>query len=369
MASKRDYYEVLGVTRESSEEEIKRAYRKLAFEFHPDRNPDNAEAEAKFKEAAEAYEVLRDQQKRAQYDRFGHQGGDFGAGFSSSEDIFSTFSDIFGEFFGFSARGGGPRPTAGADLRYNLKLSFHDAAKGSEVTLKIPRKAKCPDCGGSGAKPGTSPETCPQCRGTGQVQQSQGFFRIAMPCPRCKGEGTIIHDPCTRCMGQGTVQEVRELQVRIPAGVDTGSRLRLRGEGEPGMYGGPSGDLYVVMYVDEDKTFSRQGQDLVVKVEISVIQAILGDRIEVPTLDGSVPMGIPKGTQSGEVFQLRGLGLPHVSGGASGDLLVEVAVRIPKKINKKQEELLREFERAEEEKPMAKVKKFLDKAAKKVSGE
>ncbi len=369
MASKRDYYEVLGVARDASEEEIKKAYRKQAFEFHPDRNPGDAEAEDRFKEAAEAYEVLRDAQKRARYDRFGHQAGDYGPGFSSSEDIFSTFSDIFGEFFGFSARGGGPRPTAGADLRYNLKLSFRDAAKGSEVTLKIPRKANCPECGGSGARPGTKPETCPHCRGAGQVQQSQGFFRISMPCPGCKGEGSIIKEPCPRCLGQGVIQETRELKVRVPAGVDTGSRLRLRGEGEPGMFGGPAGDLYVVMYVEEDKTFRRQGQDLVVTAEISFIQAILGDRIEVPTLDGPAPMDIPKGTQPGEVFQLRGLGLPHVSGGMTGDLLVEVEVRMPRKINARQEELLREFERVEEDKPLNKVKKFFDKAAKKVAGE
>lgn len=368
MATQRDYYEVLGVSRDASDDEIKKAYRKLAFENHPDRNPDDPEAENRFKEAAEAYEVLRDSQKRARYDRFGHDAGDFGPGFSSSEDIFSTFSDIFGEFFGFSGRGGGPRPTAGADLRYNLKLSFMDAARGTEVTLKIPRKAKCPECDGSGARPGTRPETCSRCQGSGQVQQAQGFFRIAMPCPSCKGEGSVVRDPCPRCLGQGSIQEVRELKVKVPAGVDTGSRLRLRGEGEPGLYGGPPGDLYVVMYVEEDPTFRRQGQDLVVDVEVSVIQAILGDRVEVPTLDGTVPMDIPKGTQSGEVFQLRGLGLPHLSGGGSGDLLVEVTVRIPKKISKKQEELLREFLRLEEDKPMAKVKRFFDKATKTVTG-
>ncbi|WP_029894480.1 molecular chaperone DnaJ [Desulfohalovibrio reitneri] len=369
MASKRDYYEVLGVSRDAGDDEIKRAYRKMAFEYHPDRNPDDPEAEVKFKEAAEAYEVLRDPQKRQTYDRFGHEGvGGMGGGFHSSEDIFSTFSDIFSEFFGFSGRGGGRRPTAGADLRYNLRLSFREAAKGTEVTLKIPKKVECPECEGTGARDGAERQTCQQCGGAGAVQQAQGFFRIAVTCPNCQGEGSIVRDPCPKCMGRRVVQETRELQVTIPPGVDTGSRLRLRGEGEPGENGGPPGDLYVVMYVEEDKLFRRQGQDLVLTKEIDVVQAILGDKIDVETLDGTVPMEIPRGTQPGEIFQLRGLGLPHPSGGGDGDLLVEVDVRIPKKINKKQEELLREFDQLEEEKPMSRVKKFFGKSPKKAAG-
>ncbi len=364
--SKADYYEVLGVARDASEDEIKKAYRQLAFKFHPDRNPDDADAEAKFKEAAEAYEVLRDPQKRARYDRFGHQGlGDTGfGGFSNAEDIFSTFSDIFGEFFGFSAgrAGRGPRPQPGNDLRYDLRVSFRDAAKGMESALKIPKNVTCEECAGSGAAPGTSRDTCRQCGGMGQVQQSQGFFRIAVTCPVCRGEGTIVPTPCPRCKGRGVVPDVRELKVRIPAGVDDGSRLRLRGEGEPGMHGGPPGDLYVIIHVEEDKTFRRQGQDLVLTLEVTMVQAALGDKVKIPTLDGEETMDIPKGTQSGEVFSLRGMGLPHPGRPQRGDLLVEVIVLTPKGLNKKQEELLREFARLDEDKPLKKVKDFLKKA-------
>lgn len=371
--SKADYYDVLGVPREASEDEIKKAYRQLAFKFHPDRNPGDAESEAKFKEAAEAYEVLRDQQKRARYDRFGHQGlGDTGfGGFSNAEDIFSTFSDIFGEFFGFAgggARGRGPRPQPGNDLRYDLRVSFRDAAKGTEANLKIPKHVPCPDCEGTGAAPGTKPETCRHCGGMGQVQQSQGFFRIAVACPVCRGEGTVIASPCPRCKGRALLQEVRELKVRIPAGVDDGSRLRLRGEGEPGLHGGPPGDLYVVVYVEEDKTFRRQGQDLVVTLDIGMVQASLGDKVKVPTLEGEETMDIPKGTQSGEVFSLRGMGLPHPGRNQRGDLLVEVIVHTPKNLSKKQEELLKEFLELENGKPLNKVKDFFKKAKDKAMG-
>ncbi|GFK94306.1 Chaperone protein DnaJ [Fundidesulfovibrio magnetotacticus] len=364
--TKADYYEILGVPRDAGEDAIKKAYRQLAFKFHPDRNPGDAEAESKFKEAAEAYEVLRDPQKRARYDRFGHQGlGDTGfGGFSNPEDIFSTFSDIFGEFFGFSqgARGRGPRPQAGNDLRYDLRVAFRDAAKGMEAALKIPRNVPCHECEGSGAAPGTRPETCRQCGGAGQVHQSQGFFRIAVTCPVCRGEGVVVPNPCPRCKGKGALPDVRELKVRIPAGVDDGSRLRLRGEGEPGQHGGPPGDLYVIIHVEEDKTFRRQGQDLVYSLEIGMVQAALGEKVQVPTLDGEETMEIPKGTQSGEVFSLRGKGLPHPGRSGHGDLLVEVIVTTPKSLSKKQEELLREFLRAEEDKPMKKVKNFFKKA-------
>lgn len=361
MSAKRDYYEVLEVTREANGDEIKRAYRQMALKYHPDRNPGDAEAESMFKEAAEAYEVLRDPQKRARYDQFGHEGLSANGfeGFSNADDIFSTFGDIFSEFFGFGqARSRGPRPQAGADLRYNLSVTFREAAKGMETMLKIPKNVTCPECEGSGAAPGTSPETCPQCHGAGQVQQNQGFFRIAMTCPTCHGEGRVVSEPCSKCRGRRVVQEVRELSVRIPAGVDNGNRLRLRGEGEPGQFGGPPGDLYVVIHVQEDKTFRRQGQDLIYQTEVGVVDAIIGSRIEVPTLDEPVPLDIPKGTQSGEVFKLKDLGLPYLGSEHKGDLLVEVTVKIPHSVTKKQEELLREFARLEDQRPMTKVKNF-----------
>jgi len=364
--SKADYYDVLGVARDADPDDIKKAYRQMAFKHHPDRNPGDVEAEARFKEAAEAYEVLRDPEKRARYDRFGHQGlagGGFG-GFSNTEDIFSTFTDIFGEFFGFGgvSRSRGPRAQAGDDLRYDLRIPFRDAALGTESTLKIPKSVVCPDCQGTGAASGTKSETCRQCGGAGQIQQSQGFFRVAVTCPVCRGEGVIIPNPCPRCRGRGQVRDVRELKVRIPAGVDDGSRLRLRGEGEPGLHGGPPGDLFVVVRVEEDKVFRRQGQNLVVTIEISMTQAALGDKVKVPTLDGEEIMDIPKGIQSREVFSMRRLGLPVPGRSSRGDLLVEVIVRTPKDLSRKQEELLQEFARLEEEKPLKKVKNFFKKA-------
>jgi len=370
MASRKDYYDILGVPRDASDEEIKKAYRRLAMKFHPDRNPDDPQAEVRFKEAAEAYEVLRDPQKRAQYDRFGHEGlnGAGFQGFRSTEDIFSTFSDIFGEFFGFGTGSRGPRPQAGADLRYNLTLAFRDAAKGREVELQIPRNEQCGGCEGTGAAAGTQPETCRHCGGRGQVHQAQGFFRITVTCPACQGRGEIITAPCPKCHGRGIVRVTRELKVRIPAGVDNGSRLRLRGEGEPGVYKGPPGDLYVVVHVKDDDIFRRQGQHLVVSKEINFVDAALGARIEVPTLDDPVPMDIPKGTQSGHVFKISGLGLPHLGSAHRGDLLLEVQVKIPTSLTSKQEELLREFARLEEDRPMKRVKRFFSKAKDAVRG-
>jgi molecular chaperone DnaJ len=361
MTEKRDYYEVLEVARDADGDEIKRAYRKMALQYHPDRNPGDDEAETRFKEAAEAYEVLRDPQKRARYDQFGHEGLSANGfqGFSNAEDIFGAFGDIFTEFFGFSsARSRGPRPQAGSDLRYNLTLSFRDAARGLETSLSIPKNVPCHECDGTGAAPGSQPETCAHCSGAGQVYQTQGFFRIAMTCPVCRGEGKIIRDHCKTCRGMGQVQQVRELSVRIPAGVDNGSRLRLRGEGEPGIHGGPPGDLYVVLTVEEDKTFRRQGQDLIYSTEIGIVQAILGDKIEVPTLDEPVVLDIPKGTQSGEVFKLKALGLPYLGSTHKGDLLVEVVVSVPSSVTRKQEELLREFQALEDQRPFKKVKNF-----------
>jgi molecular chaperone DnaJ len=371
--SQRDYYEVLEVSRQASQEEIKKAYRKKAFELHPDRNPGDEEAELRFKEAAEAYEVLRDPDKRARYDRFGHAGvgqeNGF-SGFSSADDIFSAFSDIFGDIFGFGPRGGGgPRPQAGADLRYTMTISFREAAKGVEHELKLPVMDRCETCEGSGAKPGTSAETCQQCGGAGQVHQTQGFFRIAVTCPICRGQGRVVTQPCPDCMGAGEVRKTKDLQVRIPAGVDNGARLRLRGEGEPGKNGGPPGDLYVVIRVEPDKVFSRDGDDLVVSQEITFVQAALGDRIQVPTLDEDVDVDIPKGAQSGEVFKIKGLGLPRLGGSQRGDLLVEVKVKTPTHLTRKQEELLQEFARLEEEKPFKRVKSAFSKAYNKVMGE
>lgn len=368
MADRKDFYEILGIPGDASEEEIKKAYRRMAMKYHPDRNPDDPQAEVRFKEAAEAYEVLRDPQKRAHYDRFGHEGLNNSGfqGFRNTDDIFSTFSDIFGEFFGYGSRG--PRPQAGADLRYNLTLSFRDAAKGKEIDLELPKNETCGECEGSGAAAGTRPETCQQCGGQGQIHQNQGFFRLAVTCPICQGQGEIITTPCRTCHGRGIVRKIRELKVRIPAGVDNGSRLRLRGEGEPGMYGGPPGDLYVVIHVQEDDVFRRQGQHLVIKREVSFVDAALGARIEVPTLEDPVPMDIPKGTQSGHVFQITGMGLPHLGSSHRGDLLVEVQVLIPTKLTSKQEELLREFARLEEDRPMQKVKRLFKKAKESVKG-
>ncbi len=367
MASKRDYYEILGVSRQAGDEEIKKAYRKMAFKYHPDRNPDDPQAETLFKEAAEAYDVLRDPEKRQRYDHLGHAGLNNNGfdGFSSTADIFNSFSDIFSDFFGFGTRQSASRPRAGADLRYNLNISFRDAAKGTEVELELPKRSVCERCEGQGSEPGHSAETCAHCQGRGQVHRSQGFFQVAMPCPICRGQGQIITHPCSECSGRGIVTRNKTIKVRVPAGVDNGSRLRLRGEGDPGENGGPSGDLYVVLYIDEDEVFKRQGQDLITSVDISFVQAIMGDKIKVPTLDEPISMEIPKGTQSGKVLQLKGLGLPHPGTPHKGDLLVQVNVQIPKKITKKQEELLMEFQKLEDQKAGRKVKSFF----KKVMGE
>lgn len=362
------YYEILEVSREATDEEIKKSYRRLAMKYHPDRNPDDPEAERKFKEAAEAYDILRDAEKRARYDRFGFAGvqnGGGGGGFGNSEDIFSHFSDIFGDLFGFgSGTMGGPRPMTGADLRYNLTISFTQAARGDEVLLKLPKRVACDECNGTGAAPGTKPESCRHCNGTGQVRRSQGFFQVAMPCPVCRGEGQIITKPCPKCKGEGIITETRELSVRIPAGVDNGTRLRVRGEGEPGMNGGGAGDLYVVIGVEADKTFRRQGQDLVLFQQISFVQAALGHKLEVPSLDGPVPLEIPRGIQSGTVLRIAGKGMPFLGQNRNGDLLIEVKVLTPTRLTEKQEELLREFESLTDEGPIDKVKNIAKKFGK-----
>lgn len=364
------YYEILGVSREASEGEIKKAYRQMALKYHPDRNPGDGEAEQKFKECAEAYEILRDSEKRSMYDRYGHAGlGNGGGGhpFASTEDIFSHFSDIFGDIFGFSMGGStsrANRPQQGASLRYNQKLSFRQAAKGDSIKITIPRRETCPDCSGSGAKPGTSPEICSDCGGTGQMVRRQGFFQLAVPCARCQGKGQIIAQPCARCVGHGQIDQTRELSVKIPAGVDTGARLRLRGEGESGINGGPSGDLFVDLYVEEDSTFGRNGQDLLLRRDISFADAALGATIIIPTLDDETQIDVPKGTQSGAVLRVSGLGLPYPNTQRTGDLLVQITVRTPTSLSKRQTELLKEFKKLEDDKPSQKIKKIIKDAGK-----
>ncbi len=364
--SKRSFYEVLDLDTNASEEEIKKAYRAKALKYHPDRNPGDAEAEEKFKEAAEAYEVLRDSEKRANYDKYGSADpfgtGGFG-GFNSTEDIFSNFGDIFGDLFGFGARGASSnRPRQGSDLRYNLTLSFREAAKGVQKNLRVPRTATCDDCGGNGAAPGSEPVTCSRCQGTGQVRQSAGFFQVSTPCTACGGRGKVISKPCPKCRGVGQIEEERTLDVKIPAGVFTGARMRLRGEGDSGSNGGPNGDLYVVIDVEDDKVFERQGQDLIYRVDISFVNATLGAKVKVPTLDEEIEFEIPAGTQTETVLSIKEKGLPYPNDSRIGDLLLYIHVEIPKDISKEQEELLRKYEKLEKQhnsKITTKVKRLL----------
>lgn len=362
----RDYYEILNVSRSASEEEIKSAYRKMAMKYHPDRNPNDPEAEYKFKEAAEAYEVLRDPEKRARYDRFGRSSFQNGSspGFGSAEDIFSHFSDIFGDLFGFSSSGA-TRPEQGADLQYHLNISFKQAAHGADIDLKLPKHISCPECKGSGAAKGSSINTCSQCHGTGQVRRSQGFFQLAMPCPTCRGTGKTISRPCAKCRGEGLVEAIREITVHIPAGVDNGTRLRIRHEGEPGIHGGPPGDLYVLLTVESDPRWERNGANLIYQQDISFVQAALGHTVEVPGLNGDLSLNIPKGIQSGTLLRLAGEGLPYPgSKRERGDLLVHVKVLTPVKLTEKQEELLRQFEEAGDESMLDKLKKTASKIGK-----
>ena len=354
--SKRDYYEVLGVARSASDQEIKSAYRKLALKHHPDRNPGDTQAEERFKEAAEAYAVLADAQKRAAYDRFGHAGVAAGAGAAGFDpSIFADFSDIFGnlgDFFGFGDIFGGARrrggPQRGADLRYDLEISFEESARGSETTIQIPREETCETCGGTGAAPGTSPETCSQCKGRGQVRFQQGFLTIARPCPACHGSGRVITRPCTSCRGAGRTTKDRRITVKIPAGIANGQRLRLYGEGEHGAAGGPPGDLYVVIHVQEHRFFHREEDDLYCEVPVNFPTLALGGEIEVPTLDGKHQIAVPAGTQTGARFKLRGRGMPNVSGRGHGDLYVVVRAAVPKKLTKDQKKILEQFARTME---------------------
>ncbi|MGL4318938.1 MAG: molecular chaperone DnaJ [Pseudomonas sp.] len=350
--AKRDYYEVLGVERGVSEAELKKAYRRLAMKHHPDRNPDDKASEEKFKEANEAYEVLSDASKRSAYDQYGHAGvdpqmgggGGFGGGGANFSDI---FGDVFSDFFGGGGRGGSRGGAQrGSDLRYTLELDLEEAVRGTTVTIRVPTLVNCKPCDGSGAKKGTSPVTCTTCGGIGQVRMQQGFFSVQQTCPRCHGNGKMITDPCGSCHGQGRVEESKTLSVKVPAGVDTGDRIRLSGEGEAGSMGGPAGDLYVVVNVREHAIFQRDGKHLYCEVPISFADAALGGELEVPTLDGRVKLKIPEGTQTGKLFRLRGKGVAPVRGGGAGDLLCKVAVETPVNLDKRQRELLEEFRKS-----------------------
>ncbi|QIB66280.1 molecular chaperone DnaJ [Kineobactrum salinum] len=344
--SKRDYYEVLGLNRSADEKEIKKSYRRVAMKYHPDRNPDDPDADEKFKEATEAYDVLMNSQKRAAYDQYGHAGVDpsmgGGAGFGggSFSDI---FGDVFGDIFGGGGRGRGG-PQRGSDLRYTLDISLEDAVRGTTVEIKVPTLSTCDECDGSGARRGSVPVTCQTCGGVGQVRMQQGFFQVQQTCPTCRGRGKSIGDPCGKCHGQGRVETRKTLSVKVPPGVDTGDRIRLSGEGEAGPEGGPPGDLFVQMSVRQHPIFERDGKHLYCEVPITFVAAALGGELEVPTLDGRVKLKIPPETQTGKLFRLRGKGVRPVRGGAVGDLLCRAVVETPVNLSKKQKELLHEFQ-------------------------
>ncbi|HEY3301740.1 MAG TPA: molecular chaperone DnaJ [Methylophilaceae bacterium] len=369
-ASKKDFYEVLGVNRDASDEEIKKSYRKLAMKYHPDRNPDNPKSEEQFKEAKEAYEILSDEQKRAAYDQYGHAGvdpsmGAGGAGGFGAGGFSDAFGDIFGDIFG-GARGGGQRSNVyrGADLRYNMEISLEDAARGTETKIRIPVMSECETCHGSGARPGTSPVTCTTCGGHGQVRMQQGFFSVQQTCPKCHGTGKMVKDPCPTCTGGGRVKQHKTLSVKIPAGVDEGDRIRLSGEGEAGVNGGPPGDLYVVVHLKAHSVFQREGGDLHCEMPISYTVAALGGEIEIPTLDGHAKMKIPAETQSGATFRLRGKGIKPLRSNENGDLMCHVVVETPVKLNERQKELLRELEAINQQdagKHSPRAKSWLDK--------
>ena len=344
--AKRDYYEILGLKKGAENGEIKKAYRRLAMKFHPDRNTDDATAEAKFKEIREAYEVLKDDDKRRTYNQFGHdglKGGARGGGFSA-EGFGDIFGDVFGDIFGGGRRGGSSQVFRGADLGYEMKLDLEDAVNGDSVTINVPTQVSCETCDGSGAKKGTSPVKCSTCAGVGQVRMQQGFFSIQQACPTCKGAGTVISDPCNDCHGRGRVGKTKKLSVKVPAGVDDGDRIRLSGEGEAGRNGGPAGDLYVEIRVNPHKLFERSGADLSCEVPISIATAALGGDVDLPTLSGTVSLKVPGGTQSGKVFRLRGKGVATVRDHRIGDLFARVMVETPVNLTAEQEALLRQFD-------------------------
>ena len=364
--AKRDYYEVLGVNRDASEDDLKKAYRRLAMKHHPDRNPDNPKAEELFKEAKEAYETLSDRQKRAAYDQYGHAGVDQSAGMGGGNPFGDAFGDIFSDIFGGGGGGGRGRNGSyrGADLQYNLEITLEEAARGTETRIRIPAQEECGTCHGSGAKPGTDPMTCPTCHGHGQVRMQQGFFSLQQTCPKCHGSGKIIPNPCPECHGAGRVKRNKTLSVRIPAGVDNGDRIRLSGEGEPGLNHGPSGDLDVVIHLKPHAVFQRDHNDLHCEMPVSFTVAALGGEIEIPTLDGHAKIKIPAETQTGKVFRLRGKGIQGVRSQGPGDLLCHVMIETPVNLTERQKELLRELEainQADGERHNPKAKSFMEK--------
>jgi molecular chaperone DnaJ len=369
MANKRDYYDTLGVNRDAADEDIKKAYRKLAMKHHPDRNPDSKDSEDKFKEAKEAYEVLSDPEKRRAYDAYGHAGvnpnmggGGGGEGFGGFSE---AFGDIFGEIFGGGrGRGGGQQVYRGADLRYNMEITLEHAARGTETKIRIPSLDECGTCHGSGAKPGTKAKTCQTCNGQGQVRMQQGFFSIQQTCPTCHGTGKVIPEPCNPCSGTGRVKNHKTLSVKIPAGVDDGDRIRLSGEGEAGVNGGPPGDLYVVVQLKPHSVFQRDGADLHCEMPISFTVAALGGDIHIPTLDGEAKIKIPAETQSGQVFRLRGKGIKPVRQTSAGDLMCHVVVETPVRLTDRQRDLLRELEeinKKDGDRHNPRAKSFMDK--------
>jgi molecular chaperone DnaJ len=372
--SKRDFYDILGVNRDASDDDIKKAYRKLAMKYHPDRNPDSKEAEEKFKEAKEAYEILSEPEKRRAYDAYGHagvnpqMGGGAGPGGFGAEGMggFSeAFGDIFGEIFGGGrGRGGGQQVYRGSDLRYNLEITLEQAARGTETKIRIPALEECDTCNGTGAKPGTQAKTCHTCGGAGQVRMQQGFFSLQQTCPTCHGMGKVISDPCRVCDGAGRVKKHKTLSVKIPAGVDDGDRIRLAGEGEAGVNGGPPGDLYVVVQLKAHPVFQRDGADLHCEMPISFTVAALGGEIEIPTLDGGAKIKIPAETQSGQVFRLRGKGIKPIRQTSAGDLMCHVVIETPVRLTERQKELLRELEEInikDGDKHNPRAKSFMDK--------
>lgn len=359
-SSKRDYYEVLGVQREADAEEIKKAYRRLAMQYHPDRNAGDAEAEERFKEAAEAYEVLHDAEKRQRYDRYGHAGleGLNVPHFNDAQSVFDVFGDLFGDLFGGRSRSG---PQRGRDRKVEVVLELAEAAHGVTKTVTLSREELCTDCSGNGSRRGTRPTACRHCNGHGVVIQSQGFFRIQQTCRSCGGSGAIITDPCPNCSGNGRVSAKRTLEIAIPAGVDEGTAVRMAGEGEAGSAGTPRGDLYCVIRLKEHTLFQRDGQHLICRVPIAFSQAALGGEIDVPTLDGAMKHKLKRGTQSGDVYRISGQGMPHLRGGRKGDLLVQVIVETPRQLTKRQEELFRELAELEQKHVSPERKSFLDK--------
>lgn len=369
LMSKRDYYEVLGVERGAEERTIKKAYKKLAMKYHPDRTQGDKGMEEKFKEAQEAHEILTDSRKRAAYDQYGHAGVDpnRGGGQGQGADFGDIFGDVFGDIFG-GGRGRQSRARQGSDLRYNLEMSLEEAVRGKDVEIRVPTLVECDSCHGSGAKKGSTPTSCPTCKGNGQVQMRQGFFAVQQTCPTCSGKGRIISDPCSPCRGQGRVEKTKTLSVKVPAGVDTGDRIRLTGEGEAGESGAPAGDLYVQVNIREHEIFARDGNNLYCEVPLGFATAALGGEIEVPTLDGKVKLKISQETQTGKMFRLRGKGVKSVRSGSIGDLMCKVVIETPVNLSTKQREMLEEFDaslgggkhRPKEQGFFDGVKKFFD---------